>query len=184
MVWGTHLTPVTTVTNMITTGAAAATSKFSADLNDHVGQDGMVTAIVQHRQMPTSAHLKDMQGRGAIIRLKFNSIRAATRHIPASMVEELAKDPNVDLHHPRSRPGNDGQSCDRAVFTAVEADIAAAAYALNGTGIGVAVIDSGIAAHADLNNASGASRVVIARVSSLATPPLPTSSATVRTWPV
>src|SRR5208282_2270082 len=75
--------------------AAAATTKFSADLNDHVGQDGMVTVIVQHRQMPASAHLKEMQGRGAVIRSKFQSIHAVTMHIPASMVEELAKDPNV-----------------------------------------------------------------------------------------
>src|SRR5208337_4248881 len=75
--------------------AAAATTKFSADLNDHVGQDGMVTVIVQHRQMPASAHLKEMQGRGAVIRSKFQSIHAVTKHIPASMVEELAKDPNV-----------------------------------------------------------------------------------------
>ena len=44
--------------------------------------------------------------------------------------------------------------------TAVEADVAASQFALDGTGIGVAVIDSGIAAHADLNNANGNSRVV------------------------
>jgi serine protease AprX len=42
----------------------------------------------------------------------------------------------------------------------VESDMAAAQYALDGTGIGVAVIDSGISNHPDLNDASGNSRVV------------------------
>jgi serine protease AprX len=41
----------------------------------------------------------------------------------------------------------------------VEADVAASTYAFDGTGIGVAVIDSGVAAHADLGNGSK-SRVV------------------------
>ena len=40
------------------------------------------------------------------------------------------------------------------------ATAAAQQYALDGTGIGVAVIDSGIADHPDLHNTAGASRVV------------------------
>jgi serine protease AprX len=44
--------------------------------------------------------------------------------------------------------------------TAVQADLAASQYGFTGTGVGVAVIDSGIASHPDLNNASGTSRVV------------------------
>jgi serine protease AprX len=140
--------------------AAAVTAKFSADLHDHVGQDGMVTVIVQHRQMPSSAHLKDMQGRGAIVRSKFNSIRAVTMHVPTSMVEELANDPNVAYITPDRTQKMTATPATEQFATAVEADVAASAFAMNGTGIGVAVIDSGIAAHPDLNNASGTSRVV------------------------
>jgi serine protease AprX len=44
--------------------------------------------------------------------------------------------------------------------TAVQADVAASQYGFDGTGIGVAVIDSGIADHPDLHGANGASRVV------------------------
>src|SRR2546430_1216401 len=44
--------------------------------------------------------------------------------------------------------------------TAVEEDVAAAQFALDGTGVGVAIIDSGVADHGDLHDASGASRVV------------------------
>ncbi len=144
-----------------TSGSAdAATAKFSVDLNDHVGQDGMVTVIVQHRQMPSSAHLKDMQGRGAIVRSKFNSIRAVTMHVPASMVEELANDPNVLYVTPDREQKMTANPSTETYATAIEADVAASAFAMNGTGIGVAVIDSGIAAHPDLNNATGTSRVV------------------------
>src|SRR5271155_3685322 len=41
--------------------------KFSSDLQSARDAKGMVTVIVQHREMPTSAHLKAMQGRGATI---------------------------------------------------------------------------------------------------------------------
>ena len=140
--------------------AAAATTKFSADLNDHVGQDGMVTVIVQHRQMPASAHLKEMQGRGAVIRSKFQSIHAVTMHIPASMVEELAKDPNVLYITPDRTQKMTANPATEEFATAIQADLAASQYGLDGTGIGVAVIDSGIAPNSDLNNASGVSRVV------------------------
>src|SRR5208337_3033041 len=140
--------------------AAAATTKFSADLNDHVGQDGMVTVIVQHRQMPASAHLKEMQGRGAVIRSKFQSIHAVTMHIPASMVEELAKDPNVLYITPDRTQKMTANPATEEFATAIQADLAASQYGLDGTGIGVAVIDCGIAPNSDLNNASGVSRVV------------------------
>ena len=134
--------------------SAAAVNKFSADLNDHVGQDGMVTVIVQHRQMPSSAHLKGMQSRGATIRSKFNSIRAVTMNVPASMVEELANDPNVLYITPDRVQKMTANPTTEEFATAVQADVAASTYALDGTGIGVAVIDSGVAAHADLGNGS------------------------------
>lgn len=132
------------------TSGAAVSTKLSADLNEHVGDDGMVTVIVQHRTMPTSAHLQDMQGRGAIVRSKFQSIHAVTMHVPASMLEELANDPNVAYVTPdrpvlmTANPQTEDQ------LTAVEADVAWNTYGLTGTGIGVAVIDTGIAAHDDL----------------------------------
>src|SRR5208337_5517253 len=71
------------------------TAKFSADLHQRVDANGMVTVIVQHRQMPTSAHLKGLQGRGATVKSKFHTIHAVTMRVPASMLAELAKDPNV-----------------------------------------------------------------------------------------
>jgi serine protease AprX len=120
----------------------------------------MVTVIVQHRQMPADAHLKTMQGRGATIKSKFPTIRAVTMRVPASMLAELAKDPNVAYITPDRQVRTTANPETEEFATAVEADVAASQYALDGTGVGVAVIDSGISCYSDLRNAKGAYRVV------------------------
>src|ERR1022692_680301 len=136
------------------------TVKFSSDLQQRAGSNDMVTVIVQHRQMPTSAHLKGMQGRGATINKQFHTIRAVTMRVPVSMLAELAKDPNVAYITPDRTQKMTANPVTEEFATAVQADIAASQYALDGTSVGVAVIDSGIAAHPDLNDANGNSRVV------------------------
>jgi serine protease AprX len=134
--------------------------KFSTDMSSHVGQDGTVTVIVQYRQGPNESVLTNMKGRGASIRTRLQSIRAVTLHVPVSMLTELSNDPNVLYVSPdRSLKMTSNPQVEQYV-TAVEADVAAAQYGLDGTGVGVAIIDSGVAAHADLNDASGNSRVV------------------------
>ncbi len=135
-------------------------SKLSADLPGRGDGSGMVTVIVQHRQMPTDAHLKTMQGRGATIRSKFPTIRAVTMRVPASMLAELAKDPNVAYITPDRQVRTTANPETEEFATAVEADVAASQYALDGTGVGVAVIDSGISCYSDLRNAIGVYRVV------------------------
>ncbi len=136
------------------------TAKFSADLHQRVDANGMVTVIVQHRQMPSNAHLKGMQGRGATIKSKFRTVRAVTMRVPVSMLAELAKDPNVTYITPDRTQKMTANPLTEEFATAIEADVAASQYALDGTGIGVAIIDSGIADHGDLHNGSGVSRVV------------------------
>jgi serine protease AprX len=110
--------------------------------------------------MPSNAHLKGMQGRGATIKSKFHSIRAVTMRVPVSMLAELANDPNVAYITPDRTQKMTANPVTEEFATAVEADVAASQYAFDGTGVGVALIDSGIAVHPDLNNASGVSRVV------------------------
>jgi len=44
-------------------------------------------------------------------------------------------------------------------------DVAATQFSVDGTGVGVAVIDSGVSDHPDLHNAAGGSRVVYSRAS-------------------
>jgi serine protease AprX len=140
--------------------APGKTPKFASDLQQRLDANGMVTVIVQHRQMPSVAHLKSMQGRGAAIKSQFHSIRAVTMRVPASMLAELAADPNVTYITPDRTQKMAANPVTEEYATAVEADVAASQYGFDGTGVGVAVIDSGVAAHPDLNNANGVSRVV------------------------
>jgi serine protease AprX len=170
VVWGTKVVGVV-VAPVVSKLTGAVASKFSpefqqpADGSDSAVGSGlndgsdMVTVIVQYRQSPTNSHLQSMRDGGATIRSQFQSIRAVTMHVPVSMLAVLAANPNVAYITP-DRPVSMNTSVDEEFATAVQSDIAASQYALNGTGIGVAVIDSGIAAHPDLNNSNGTSRVV------------------------
>jgi serine protease AprX len=159
IVWGGGIKTSSTVVNTVT--AAAVTSKFSPELREQPTTDtnNMVTVIVQHKQMPTNAHLKGMQDRGVTIQSKFHSIRAVVMHVPVSMLAELASDPNVAYITPDREISMKANPVTEEFATAVQADLAASQYALDGTGIGVAVIDSGIADHGDLHKGA-ASRVV------------------------
>jgi serine protease AprX len=133
------------------------TRKMSADVRGHASKN-MVTVIVQFRQMPDSTALTGMQGRGAALRNRLHSIRAVTMRIPVSMLDELESNPNVAYVTP-DRPVS-MTAANEDYTTAVEADVAAAQFAQDGTGVGVAIIDSGVSDHPDLHNAAGASRVV------------------------
>lgn len=135
--------------------------KISADLRERAASSGRIKVIVQFRQMPAEKDLAGMKSRGALVRNHVHSIPAVVMHIPASMLTELEHNPNVAYVTPDRAVSMTTTAANNEEYaTAVEADVAASQYALNGTGIGVAVIDSGIAAHPDLNNAAGASRVV------------------------
>ena len=135
------------------------TAKFSTDLQRRAaGANGMVTVIVQYRQMPNSSSIRGMQLGGAAIKSKLRTIHAVTMRVPASMLAKLAKDPNVAYITP-DRPVS-LTTTNEDYETAIQADVAAAQFAFDGTGVGVAIIDSGVADHADMHDASGASRVV------------------------
>jgi serine protease AprX len=141
-------------------GSNTVLNKFSTDFKSPTGANGMVKVIVQYRAMPATSSFTSMLARGATVHSRLQTIRGVTMTVSASMLAELEKDPNV-LYVTPDRPIRMTSNPQTEEFaTAVEADVAAAQYALDGTGVGVAIIDSGIASHPDLNNASGTSRVV------------------------
>ncbi len=140
---------------------ARTTAKFSRDLQQHAADaNAMVTVIVQYHQMPDSSHIKTMQMRGAAIQSKLHTIRALTMRVPVGMLAELAKDSNVAYITPDRQVRVTANPETEEFATAVEADVAASQYALDGTGVGVAVIDSGISCFSDLRNTNGVYRVV------------------------
>jgi serine protease AprX len=130
--------------------------RFARDIDRRHG-DALVNVIVQFKVTPRAPHYNRMTAHGAFVTSKLHSINAAAFRIPASAIELLEKDPDV-LYVSPDRPvhlTNNYETYEPAVL----ADLAAQQYTLDGTGIGVAVIDSGIADHADFRTA-GASRIV------------------------
>jgi serine protease AprX len=134
--------------------------KFSRDVQSAVSGNGLVTVIVQYRRMPASSSFKPMLARGAAIHSRLNTIKAVTLRVPVSMLAELEADPNVAYITPDRAIRMSSNPQTEEFATAIEADVAASQFALDGAGVGVAVIDSGIADHGDLHKGTGASRVV------------------------
>src|SRR6202021_712646 len=124
---------------------------------DRRNPDTMVNVIVQFKVTPTTAHYQRMATRGAAVRTRLHSIRAAAFRLPISALAQLEKDPDV-LYVTPDRPVT-MESNYESVTAAVEADIATQQYGLDGSGIGIAVIDSGVADHVDFHSGT-ASRVV------------------------
>jgi serine protease AprX len=123
----------------------------------------MVTVNVQYKNFPTKNYLKDRQTAGATVRWQLPTITAVNMTVPVSMIPTLEGEANVVYISPDrpmvqySTPVN---PTTEEFATAVQADLAASQYGYTGAGVGVAVIDSGIASHPDLNNSNGTSRVV------------------------
>src|ERR1700694_1336157 len=121
------------------------------------GKDQLVKVIVQFKQTPRARHFARMQGHGAQLHRKLSVVRAASFFILASRLSALENNPDVayvTLDHPLK--GADD-------YTDAAANVSAAWSAgYDGTGIGVAVIDSGVNdSHADLlDSTESHSRVV------------------------
>jgi serine protease AprX len=133
--------------------AHATPSKIS---NDLVGRDmsSQVDVIVQYRHAPTPQQHQKLVQRGGMLRQELWSLRGGVYRLPASALAELESDPEVVYVSP-----------DRAVrSTTVSSPLpmldyhtdaanaqAAWAQGLDGSGTGVAVIDSGIQDIPDLH---------------------------------
>ena len=137
--------------------AANAHSKLAADLaNFPLNADGTVSVIVQFKQTP-KAHASEMAAQGGQLKFSFDHINGAAYRIPVRMLAWLENHPDVVYVSP-DRPNKVASDDD---IPAVEGDVARQQYGLDGTGIGVAIIDSGVFNHDDLQKSSGlGSRIV------------------------
>src|SRR5215467_788205 len=134
--------------------------KFSDELYQKTqsasGQNQMVDVIIQFSSNPTSRHFSKVSGLGGRLNRSFNTVRGGHFTLPVRVVERLANDPDVAYISP-DRPIH-LMSKDKSL-QAIGADIAFNS-GWTGTGVTVAVIDSGISSHPDLNDANGVSRVI------------------------
>lgn len=137
--------------------AALKHSKLAADLaNFPLNADGTVSVIIQFKQTP-KAHASEMAAQGGRLRFSFDHINGAAYRIPVRMLAWLEMHPDVAYVSP-DRPNKVASDDD---IPAVEGDIARQQYGLDGTGVGVAIIDSGVFNHDDLQKSSGlGSRIV------------------------
>src|SRR6266581_3823305 len=126
--------------------------KLSKDLDALKGSNsgGTVDVIIQFNQTPTDAHHQKVQNKGGVLKTKLDFIKGAHYSVPVESLDAIADDPDVTYISPDRRLSG---ALDQTA-AAVNAQAAWQA-GWDGTGIGVAVIDSGITYHSDLYNTGG-----------------------------
>src|SRR5712692_9250127 len=135
--------------------------KFSKDLADKTSQpDAVVDVIVQYQTDPSDANVAAYTAKGAKVKDHLKRFRTVTLTASVKTVDALSDDSNVVYVTP-DRPVT-------AQFDYAEQTINAP-YAwqmgLDGSGVGIALLDSGVAKHDDLEQAnSHQSRVVYQEV--------------------
>lgn len=120
------------------------------------GAERTVNVIVRFDRDPTEAYHQKVTRRGGSLKATLHSVHAAAYSLPSSALAELAKDPEV-LHI-----SEDHQVIAKNDYStaATNAAVAWRQFSVDGTGIGVAVIDSGISDHDDLRGAKSGQRIV------------------------
>src|SRR3989454_10897541 len=121
--------------------AFAAHHKVAPDLQNGV-YDPAVDVIIQFRRTPTHVQRGKVQKKGGVLRGKLDAIKGALYSLPVNALEAVADDPDVVYISP-DRPLSGASTLDYTPET-VNAPVAWNTYGLDGTGIGVALIDSGI----------------------------------------
>ena len=122
---------------------------------DNADPTATVEVIVQYAHPPAESHYAKVASWGGKLRTRLDLVNAAHYLIPVSAVQRLAADADVVYISP-DRPV-------QAMLDYAEPTInALTAFenGYNGTGVGIAVIDSGISQHPDLKDSAGNSRVV------------------------
>src|SRR3989440_9193216 len=167
--WGARLALLALIV-LLAAGTSLADGnkhKLSKELDAVKGghNGATVDVIIQFNQTPTAAHHQKVQNKGGALKTKLDVIKGAHYSVPTGSLKDLEKDPDVAYISP-NRPLS-GTATSTLDYTpeAVNAPAAWRQWGLDGTGIGVAVIDSGVSAVGDLywwnpSNQTYGSRVV------------------------
>ena len=108
--------------------------------------DGTIDVIIQFKDTMQASHFEMMAQQGGRLKHKFEHINGAAYRIPARVLAFLENHPDIAYVTPDrpNAPFFDDE------IPAVMADVARTQFALDGTGVGVAIIDSGVYNHDDL----------------------------------
>ena len=129
---------ITFLTLMTWSLAYAGSPKIAKDLENR-DPNSTVDVIVQFHQAPAERHHQMIRGKGGIHKSDLHVVKAAAYSVPASAIPQLADDPDVAFISPDRQVKG---ALDYANPT-VGADIALK-YGYDGTGVAIAVIDSGM----------------------------------------
>src|SRR6266699_5170717 len=151
--WGRRIALLALIT-LLAAGLCLADGKhrLSKDLDALKGgpNGATVDVIIQFTQTPTDAHHQKVQAKGGVLKTKLDFIKGAHYSVPVEALDALADDPDVVYISPDRRLSG---SLDNTA-AAVNAKVAWQS-GWDGTGIAVAVIDSGMACHTDLYGTGG-----------------------------
>src|SRR5258708_12894836 len=146
--WGARLALLALIT-MLVAGLCLADGnkhKLSNDLEALKGgkSGATVDVIIQFSQTPTDAHHQKVQSKGGVLKTKLDFIKGAHYSVPVESLDALVDDPDIIYISPDRRLSG-------ALDNTAAAVNAKAAWQAgwDGTGIGVAVLDSGITSHPD-----------------------------------
>src|SRR5689334_2880583 len=116
-----------------------------------------VDVIIQFRSNPDDSDLKNATSKGGALKNRYRFFKgAAFARMPVAALKGLAQDSHVTYI---SLDRSVGKSLDH-VAQAVNADIAWS-YGFDGSGVGIAIVDSGVYNHPDFNSATtGTSRII------------------------
>ena len=134
--------------------AFAQSPKIAPDLAG-LNPKSKAKVIIQYRHAPADADHRDVVNRGGSFTRHLHLINGDVYTLPASALAALANNPRVAYISPDRKISG---KLDLTTAT-VNAPVAWQSN-LDGSGIGVAVIDSGISSHPDLTYSDGTSRVV------------------------
>lgn len=114
-----------------------------------------VDVIIQYKVRPVQKHRDRIAAHGGLLKQRLHAVKGLLATVPASRLGELATDPDVAYISP-DRPVS------RQMNNAGVAVLANYAWnlGLDGSGVAVAVIDSGVHGVDDLKDAKGHNRIL------------------------
>ncbi len=124
--------------------------KVSPDLNDQLNlTNGSVEVIVQFQNDPSDAEIAAITGSGAKLKEHFKRFHSASFTVPAAAIDAVAGDPNVTYISPDRTVAAQFDYAEQAINAPF-----AWQMGLDGTGVGIALVDSGVAKVDDLEQAN------------------------------
>jgi len=126
--------------------AYSAEPKLDSDCRVSL-QNQDVDVIVQFKNVPSDGQHQRVLAHGGKLKHSLDIIRAAHYSVPANQLQSLSEDPDVTF----IAPDRAVKATANAVYTGspdygwrtAGADLATSVFGLNGSGVGIALIDSG-----------------------------------------